>query len=98
MSSLNKIILIGILTQDPEIKVTTNGSMASMTVAVDRPSQNDFSSTDFINVVGWRETADSAQGLSKGQMVMIMGRINTRSYETNEGIRKIRYRSGCTSN
>ena len=62
--------------------------MVNMTVAVDRPSQSDFSDTDFINVVGWRETADSAQGLSKGQMVLVIGRINTRSYETNEGTRK----------
>lgn len=89
MSSLNKIIIIGRLTQDPELKVTTNGAnMATMTVAVDRPSQSDFSATDFINVVGWRETADNAQGLSKGQMVLVSGRINTRSYETNEGTRK----------
>lgn len=89
MAALNKIILIGRLTSDPEIRYTPNGApVASFTLAVDRKfSKND--ETDFIPVVAWRKLAEiCGEYLHKGKLVAIDGRLQTRSYEDKDGNRR----------
>lgn len=89
MASLNKIILIGRLTADPELRYTPSGApVANFTVAVDRKfSKND--ETDFIPIVAWRRLAEICnEFLHKGKLVSIEGRLQTRSYEDREGQRR----------
>lgn len=79
---LNKVILIGRLTRDPELRYTPSNGTANATfgLAVDRPGKN--SGVDFINISVWEKQAETcAQYLSKGRMVAIVGRISVRSYE-----------------
>ncbi|MDD3839432.1 MAG: single-stranded DNA-binding protein [Clostridia bacterium] len=89
---LNKVVLIGRLTRDPELRYTTNGiSVATFTLAVERTFANSQGQreTDFIPIVTWRKTAElCAQYLSKGRMAGVSGRIQTRSYENQEGQRR----------
>lgn len=86
---LNKVILMGRLTKDPEIRVTQSQiSVASFTLAVERSfkSQNEERQTDFINIVCWRSTADFVgKYFTKGQLVAVSGRLQTRSWDDNEG-------------
>ena len=86
---LNKIILIGRLTDDPELKYTANGTaVCNFTLAVQRPFKNgegDYD-TDFVDIVVWRKQAEScANHLGKGRLVAVDGRLQIRSYETDEG-------------
>ena len=83
---MNRCILIGRLTKDPELRTTSSGiSVTTFTVAVDRSFGKD-KETDFIPVVTWRGLADNcAKFLSKGKKVAVSGRIQTRSYETQNG-------------
>lgn len=86
MASLNKVILIGRLTHDPELRYTPNGQpVANFSLAVDRKmSKND--ETDFIPVVAWRRLAEICnEFLHKGKLVAIEGRLQVRSYEDKEG-------------
>ena len=86
---LNRIILIGRLTRDPELRYVPSGQpVASFTLAVDRPFTNQAGEreTDFIDIVAWRKLADQvAQHLTKGRLVAVEGRLQIRSYETQEG-------------
>ena len=86
---LNRIVIIGRLTRDPELKTTTNGTaVASFTLALDRTykNANNERETDFIPVVVWRQQAETcAQYLSKGKMAAVEGRLQIRSYEDKEG-------------
>ncbi|MFB6364266.1 single-stranded DNA-binding protein [Paenibacillus elgii] len=87
---LNRTILIGRLTKDPELRHTSNGTATtSFTLAVDRPFQtNGKKEADFIPVVTWRQTAEAcANYLSKGKLVAVEGRIQIRNYDNNEGRR-----------
>lgn len=86
MASLNKIILIGRLTADPELRVTTEGkSVTKFTLAVDRPFTNG-EKTDFIPIVSWEKQAEQAGNFfHKGYLVLVEGRINNSSYENKEG-------------
>lgn len=89
MASLNKVILIGRLTHDPELRYTPNGQpVANFSLAVDRKmSKND--ETDFIPVVAWRRLAEICnEFLHKGKLVAIEGRLQVRSYEDKEGRRQ----------
>lgn len=89
MAALNKIILIGRLTADPELRYTPSGApVANFTLAVDRKfSKND--ETDFIPIVAWRRLAEICnEFLHKGKLVAIEGRLQTRSYEDKEGQRR----------
>jgi len=86
---LNKIILIGRLTDDPELRYTSNGTaVCNFTIAVQRPFKNsggDYD-TDFIDHVIWRKQAETiADRCFKGQLVATEGRLQVRSYETDEG-------------
>ena len=86
---LNKAILIGRLTKDPEVKYLQNGTpVASFTLAVDRTSKNKDGQkeADFIPIVAWRKTAElCGKYLTKGGQVAVCGRIQTRSYDAADG-------------
>lgn len=86
---LNRIILIGRLTRDPEMRYVPSGHpVASFSLAVDRPfaNQQGERETDFIDIVAWRKLAEQvSQHLSKGRLVAVEGRLQIRSYETQDG-------------
>lgn len=89
--NLNKVILIGRLTRDPEMRSTTSGqSVASFGLATNRnwtdSSGQKQEVTDFHNIVAWRRLAEiCAQYLKKGSLIMIEGRIQTRSWQGQDG-------------
>lgn len=85
---MNRATIIGNLTKDPELKTTASGvSVCTFTVAVRRPFAKD--ETDFIPVVTWRQLAENcSKFLSKGRKVGVSGRIQTRSYDANNGERR----------
>ena len=82
---LNKVILMGRLTRDPELRATPSGvNVASFTLAVDRDfaRQGEEKKTDFINIVAWRNTADFvSKYFTKGQLVAVSGRLQVRSWD-----------------
>lgn len=87
---MNKAILIGRLTRDPELRYTSsNRAVCQFTVAIDRPFTNQASGqreADFINVVVWDKTAENVgKYMSKGRLIAVEGRIQTRNYDNNEG-------------
>ena len=84
--NLNKVILAGRLTADPELKTTPSGlSVTSFTVAVDRRFGKD-KQTDFINCVAWRQTAEFiTKYFVKGSAICIVGSIQTRKYTDKNG-------------
>lgn len=86
---LNRVILIGRLTQDPELRYTNSGTaVASFSLAVERsrPNQAGERETDFINIVVWQKQAElCAQYLHKGRLAAVDGRLQIRSYENREG-------------
>lgn len=89
---LNKVVLIGRLTRDPETRVLTSGSSVStFTLAVDRTfkSRDGERGTDFIPIVAWGKTAELCDKyLSKGRQTAVAGRIQTRSYDANDGSKR----------
>lgn len=88
---INRVILVGRLTKDPEYRQTQSGvSTATFTLAVNRTfkNKNGEREADFINVVVFRQQADNVNNyLSKGQLAGVDGRIQSRSYENQEGRR-----------
>lgn len=86
---LNKVILIGRLTRDPELRYTQTGiPVANFSIAVDRrfTGQGGERETDFIDIVAWRKLAElCANHLGKGRLVAVDGSLQSRSYETNDG-------------
>ncbi|UMZ75167.1 single-stranded DNA-binding protein [Natranaerofaba carboxydovora] len=89
----NKVILVGRLTRDPELRYTPGGGVAVVNfgLAVERPFTNKQGErdVDFINVVVWRRQAENcANHLSKGALVALDGRIQSRSFEDKEGNRR----------
>ncbi|MEA4882798.1 MAG: single-stranded DNA-binding protein [Clostridia bacterium] len=82
---MNKAVLVGRLTRDPEVRATQSGvAVARFSVAVDRPFANQAGEreTDFIDVVVWRKQAETVgQYLKKGRLVGVEGAIQTRTYE-----------------
>ena len=85
---MNKVFLIGRLSRDPELRHTTSGmAVCQINVAISRRSgQGRDPETDFINVVVWDKQAENvAKYLAKGRQVAVEGRIQTRSYDNNEG-------------
>jgi single-strand DNA-binding protein len=86
---VNKVLLVGRLAQQPELRYTQNGvAVARFTVAVSRPftNQQGEREADFIDVVVWRAQAENcANYLAKGRLVGVEGRLQIRSYETAEG-------------
>ncbi len=86
---MNKVFLIGRLTKDPELRYTSsNVATATFSLAVDRnfTNQNGEREADFINIVVWRKQAENVKNyLTKGSQVAIDGRIQTRSYDGQDG-------------
>ena len=89
---MNKVILIGNLTKDPEISTTTTGvSVCRFTIAISRKYSNADGEreTDFINIVVWRTLADNCHKfLKKGSKVGVVGNIQSRSYDATDGSKR----------
>lgn len=90
--SLNRVIIVGRLVRDPELKYTANGvAFANFTIAVNRPFKNQQTNeydADFINCVVWRKPAENlANYMKKGNQIGVDGQIRTRSYENQDGKR-----------
>ena len=91
---LNVVVIMGRLTQNPELKTTGNGiSVSSFSVAVDRAYQsNGERQTDFINCVAWRSNADFiTKYFSKGQMIAIKGSLQQNNYTDKNGNKRTTY-------
>lgn len=88
---LNNLTLVGRMTKDAEVKQTSSGQLvASFTLAVNRnfKNQNGEREADFINCVAWRKTAEIiGDYTSKGSLIGVTGRIQTRNYENQQGHR-----------
>lgn len=86
---LNKIILMGRLTRDPELRRTQSGTaVTSFSIACDRDfkSQSGEKETDFIDVVAWRSTAEFvSKYFAKGRMAVVEGRLQLRDWQDKEG-------------
>lgn len=89
---MNKVIIIGRLVRDPEMRTTASGTNSTtFTVAVSRTytNQNGERDTDFLNCVAWRKQAENiAKYCTKGTQVAVEGRIQTRSYDAQDGTKR----------
>ncbi|QAT41542.1 single-stranded DNA-binding protein [Clostridium sp. JN-9] len=90
---MNKVVLIGRLTKDPELRFTPGSGTAvtTLTLAVDRrmPSKDGTREADFIPIVVWGKQAEStANYMNKGKLMGVSGRIQTRSYDAKDGTRR----------
>ena len=90
MASFNKVILVGNMTADPELKQTTSGtSVCSFSIAVNRrftkPEQGQ-QTVDFINIVAWRQQAEFvSRYFKKGNPILVCGQLQTRTWNDNQG-------------
>lgn len=89
---MNKVILMGRLTKDPDVRYTTtnNTLVASFTLAINRrfARQGEERQADFVNVVAWDKTGEfCSKYFKKGMQVAVIGRIQTRSYDDKDGKR-----------
>lgn len=86
---MNKAILVGRLTRDPELKTTANGTnVCSFSIAVNRRYKNAEGNydADFINCTAWRQTAEFvSKYFTKGRMIGVVGSIQTRNYDDKDG-------------
>ena len=86
---MNKVILLGRLTKDPELKTTPTGiSVTTFSIAVDRnfTKEDGTRDADFINCLSWRKQAENiARYCTKGSQIAVDGRIQTRNYEDRDG-------------
>lgn len=82
---LNRVILMGRMTAQPELKTTPSGvAVTSFSIAVDRPGKEKV--TDFINIVAWRSSAEFVcRYFGKGDPITVEGRIQVRNYTTQDG-------------
>lgn len=89
---MNKAILIGNLTRDPEVRTTPSGAtVCTFTIAVNRRYQNQSGErvADFINIVAWRQLGElCGKYLAKGRKVSVIGEIQTRSYDAKDGTKR----------
>ena len=89
---MNKVILVGNLTRDPELITTNNGiSLCRFSLAVQRrfAGENGEREADFINIVVWRAQADNCyKYLKKGSKCGVVGSLQTRSYDANDGTKR----------
>ena len=85
---INKVILMGRLTKDPELRYTNNKTpVCSFTIAVNN-GYGEKQQTDFVNCLAWNKTAEFVtKYFAKGKMIIVIGRITTRSWETQDGKR-----------
>ena len=88
---MNKVILMGRLARDPDVRTTQNGkSVTQMTLAVDRRRGSDGQQeADFLALVAWEKLADIAgQYLHKGSKILVEGRLQSRSYDAQDGSKR----------
>ncbi len=90
MASFNKVILVGNMTADPELKQTPSGvSVCSFSIAVNRRfarSEQGQSNVDFINIVAWRQQAEFvSRYFKKGNPILVCGQLQTRNWQDNNG-------------
>ena len=88
---MNHFVGIGRLTRDPNVKYTQSGkAYASFTLAIERRKSSDGNKqADFISCVAWEKTAEViSQYVTKGQKIAVEGRIQTRSYDANDGTKR----------
>ena len=85
---INKVILMGRLTRDPEMRHTNSGTpVTTFSIAIDN-GYGDNKRTDFVNCLAWNKTAEFVtKYFTKGKMIIVIGRIPTRSWETQDGKR-----------
>ncbi len=92
---LNKVVLIGRLTQDPELRYVNNDTpVCDFSLAVERPftNRNGERDVDFIDITTWRNQAETCgEHLGKGRMVAVDGRLQVRKYEDRDGNRRVSY-------
>ena len=84
---MNKVILVGRLAQDPEVKYTQSGkAVATFALAVSRRVGQGQEATDFIQIVAWEKLAEiCGNNLNKGRRILVEGRLQIRSYEAQDG-------------
>jgi single-strand DNA-binding protein len=91
LAELNRVFLVGRLTKDPEIRQTTNGTpVTNFTIAVNRRYKNAAGEwkdeTTFVGIVAWQKLAELCkQYLAKGRAVLVEGKLQTHSWETEDG-------------
>lgn len=88
---MNKVFLIGNLSKDPELRTTNSGtSVCTFSIAVNRRKDKDGNSTaDFFPIVAWRQLAElCGKYLAKGRKVSVVGELQNRSYEANDGTKR----------
>lgn len=89
---MNRVLIIGNLTRDPEMRATQSGvSVCNFTVAVNRrfKAADGTTETDYLNVVAWRQLADlCGRYLAKGRKVAVTGSVQTRQYEAKDGTKR----------
>jgi single-strand DNA-binding protein len=90
---LNRIVLIGRLTRDPELRYTPQGvPVASFSLAVERPFTNQAGQreTDFVDCVAWRKLGETVGNhLTKGRLAAVEGRLQIRSYDAQDGTKRL---------
>ena len=84
---MNKVIVLGRLTQDPEVRYTQSGkAVASFTLAVNRIGNKE---ADFISCVAWEKIGEMiGNSVSKGQRLLVEGRLQVRTYDANDGTKR----------
>ena len=89
---MNKVILIGNLVKDPDVRSTSSGtSVCTFSIAVNRrfPNQQGERVSDFFNIVAWRQLADvCGRYLAKGRKVAVVGELQNRSYDAKDGTKR----------
>ena len=87
---MNTVILLGRLVKDPEMRATQTGTqVASFTLAVNRRFAKEEPKADFFNITAWNKTAEFVgKYFTKGQQVLVSGRIENRSWEDNTGVKR----------
>ena len=93
MASFNKVILVGNMTADPELKQTTTGtSVCSFSIAVNRrftKAEQGQQTVDFINIVTWRQSAEFvSRYFKKGNPILVCGQLQTRTWTDNQGVKR----------
>ncbi|MDO5586786.1 MAG: single-stranded DNA-binding protein, partial [Clostridia bacterium] len=85
---INKVILMGRLTRDPEMRHTNSGTPATTFSIAINSGYGENQRTDFVNCLAWNKTAEFVtKYFTKGKMIIVIGRITTRSWETQDGKR-----------
>ena len=95
---MNKVILIGRLTKDPDLRYTPNGvAVCNFTVACDKRDKDGNKDADFIDCVVWNKSAENlAQYMSKGRQIAVEGRVDVSSYE-KDGQRRWKTKIVCNN-